>query len=311
MSVHEHRKTFAGLPVEQFRRDDKLPADPSAVAWRLEADDFEASEQEFAEVVEAWLAKVPAESVRALIIGEWGSAYDSPPPIDLLVRLAPRLTGLRALFLGELVGEECEISWINHDDITPLLNAFGNLEVLRIRGAEDLLLEPVRHERLRELAFESGGLPAQVVRAVGDSDLPVLEHLELWLGVSEYGGDASVEDLAGVFSGSQLPALRHLAVCNAEIADQVAEAVAAAPVVAGLEVLDLSMGLLSDAGAQALLSGQPLTHLRRLDLHHHYLSEAMVERIPAELPGVEVDLSERQTPEVYDGEEYRYTAVSE
>ncbi|GAA4600549.1 hypothetical protein GCM10023195_00170 [Actinoallomurus liliacearum] len=37
---------------------------------------------------------------------------------------------------------------------------------------------------------------------------------------------------------------------------------ASAPVVARLEVLDLSMGTLSDDGATALLSGQPLTHLK-------------------------------------------------
>ena len=41
---------------------------------------------------------------------------------------------------------------------------------------------------------------------------------------------------------------------------------------ARLKTLDLSMGVLSDVGAEALLAGQPLTHLRRLDLHHHFLS---------------------------------------
>ncbi|MGC9666070.1 STM4015 family protein [Planosporangium sp. 12N6] len=309
MTIHSHVSTFDGLPVVACDPDPGVapPADPSAVAWRIQVDDFEAPPEEFAELVEGLLERVPAASIRALVIGEWGSAYDTAPPIDLLVSLAPRLTGLRALFLGDLVAEECEISWINHEDVTPLLEAYPALEVLRVRGAEELRLRPVRHENLRELAFESGGLPAHVVRAVGECDLPALAHLELWLGVSEYGGDTGVDDLAPILAGGRFPRLRYLALCNAETADQVAAAVAAAPVVAGLHTLDLSKGILTDAGAAALLAGQPLTHLRRLDLHHHYLSDEMMARLRADLPGVAVDVSEQQTEDEYG----RYTAVAE
>jgi hypothetical protein len=63
-----------------------------------------------------------------------------------------------------------------------------------------------------------------------------------------------------------MPRLRHLALCNSVIGDEIAAAAAAAPVVARLEVLGLSMGTLGDAGAEALLGGQPLTHLTKLDL---------------------------------------------
>ncbi|MFV2179968.1 leucine-rich repeat domain-containing protein, partial [Actinomadura sp. LOL_011] len=59
----------------------------------------------------------------------------------------------------------------------------------------------------------------------------------------------------------------------------------------------LAMGTLTDRGAEALLSGQPLTHLRKLDLHHHYMSEPMMERLRAALPGVEVDLDDRRDAE--------------
>ena len=83
-----------------------------------------------------------------------------------------------------------------------------------------------------------------------------------------------MEDLAPILAGARLPALKHLGLRDAEIADEVAAALAGAPVVARLETLDLSLGTLSDAGAAALLAGQPLTHLRKLDLHHHFLSDA-------------------------------------
>lgn len=86
-------------------------------------------------------------------------------------------------------------------------------------------------------------------------------------------------------------------------------AVSAAPVVARLTELDLSMGALGDEGAEALLSGQPLTHLARLDLHHHFIGEPMRERLRAALEpaGVEVDLSEPCETQEWG----RYIAVSE
>jgi hypothetical protein len=166
----------------------------------------------------------------------------------------------------------------------------------------------VRHRRLRELVVESGGLSAQFLRGLGDSSFPGLQSLELWLGVQEYGGDATVEDLTSILAGADLPALRRLALRNAEIADQLAEALAAAPVVARLHELDLSMGALSDAGAEALLLGQPLTHLRSLDLSHHFMSTEMADRIVQELPGVAVDVSDEQEE---DEDGIRYVSVTE
>ncbi|MEV5826177.1 hypothetical protein AB0L25_11425 [Spirillospora sp. NPDC052242] len=78
--------------------------------------------------------------------------------------------------------------------------------------------------------------------------------------------------------------------------------------VARLESLSLAMGTLTDRGAEALLSGRPLTHLRRLDLRHHFLSEGMAERVRAALPGVDVDLGDRQEPKDHD---WFYVEVSE
>jgi hypothetical protein len=311
VTVNNHLTTFDGLPVVRFDAAAEPPADPSTVAWRVQATEYDSPSEELVGTMEALLAYVPAKSIRALVIGQWGSAFDAPAPVELLVSLAPRLTGLRALFLGEMTYEECEISWIQHGDITGLFTAYPALEMLRVRGAEGLQLSPVRHESLRELAFESGGLPARVVRAVGACDRPALTHLELWLGTDNYGGDATPADLAPVLTGERLPALRHLAPCNADIADDVAAAIATAPVVPRLEVLDLSKGTMTDVGAQALLGGQPLTHLRRLDLHHHYLSDEMARRVVTQLAGVEVDVSDAQQADEDEGRTYRYPAVSE
>jgi len=313
MGFYERVTTFAGLPVvEHPQKDDPLPeVDPAAVAWRVgDSDPYEP--------VQDWLrrfADTLGHRAVALVLGPWGEElYDNPPPVPTLVEIADKLPALRALFVGEVLGEECENSWINATEFTPLLTAYPRLETLRIRsgfrdGTTETPLLPVRHDALRELAIETGGLPGSVVRAVAESDLPALEHLELWLGVDEYGGDATLEDFAPILSGSRWPGLRYLGLRNAEIADQLAAAVAAAPVVARLETLDLSLGVLSDTGAAALLAGQPLTHLRRLDLHHHFLSDEMVKRVAAELPAA--DLSEQERAETSNGDVWRYTAVSE
>lgn len=306
LTIGRNIKRFAGLPVVEFSTERAADvADPSAVAWRLSVD-YDDPQERFAGLFAELLDTVGAESLRAVVFGAWNEPWDRAAPVELLEEAADRLTNLRALFVGEMTGEECEISWIQPADVTPLLTAFPGLEVLRVRGGAGL--RSVRHGSLRKLIFESGGLPGEVVRAVGGCDLPALRHLELWLGVDEYGGDATVEDLAGILGGARLPALRYLGLRDAEIADEVAAALASAPVVARLRKLDLSMGILSDAGAEALLAGQPLTHLRRLTLRHHYLSPEMAQRIVAELPGVDVDVSERQEADD-DGD--RYVAVSE
>jgi hypothetical protein len=306
VTINDHLTTFAGLPVVAWDHEES-PPDPAAVAWRLDVEIVEVEEMKFAEIFEQLLERTGDAGPTALIVGNWGEAFERPFPVDLFVRNSARLGGLRALFIGEMTAEQCEISWIQHGDITPLLQAFPALEHLWVRGAEGLELSPMRHEGLRELVLESGGLPATVVRAIGACDLPQLTRLELWLGVSEYGGDARADDLAPILAGRSLPALTRLGLRNAEIADEVAAAVAAAPVVGRLAELDLSMGVLSDTGAEALLAGQPLTHLKTLGLSHHFMTPELAQRLVDELPGVFVDVSDRQEEEEWG----RYTAVAE
>jgi hypothetical protein len=314
MTINERLTTFAGLPVVDFNPAEIAPGDPTAVAWRVAENDYDDDTEDeaspkFIAKLESFLASPIASQATAVVIGAWGYAAMNPAPLNEIVAAAPRLTALRHLFIGDMTFEECEVSWIKQGDVTPVFAAYPHLETLRVRGTDGLELRPVRHAALRELAFESGGLPTGIVEAVCECDLPALRHLELWLGTDNYGGDAGVDDLAPILSGARLPALEYLGLRDAEIADEVAAAVAGAPVVARLTTLDLSMGALSDVGATALLTGQPLTHLRRLILHHHFLSEAMMGRLRDELTpsGVEVDLADRQQEEEWG----RFISVAE
>ncbi|WP_431680492.1 STM4015 family protein [Kitasatospora sp. KL5] len=317
MAISKHIERFGGLPVVDFlaavEDGRELPDAPDA-AWKvgLEYD----SAQTFAEAWEQFLGAVDASRVTTVVIGSW--SQEEPElltgPLAAVTDAAGQLPALRSLFVGDITFEECEISWLQMCDITPVFEAFPRLEELVVRGAgEDwdgnggLALTPLRHEHLRRLRLEAGGLPGSVVRAVAACDFPALESLELWLGVATYGGDATLDDLAPFLAGNRLPALRALGLQNSEQQDAIAAAVAQAPVVARLDRLALSMGAFTDAGAAALLDGQPLTHLTTLDLHHHYLTEGMQQRLREALPGVTIDLSDAQKWD----DNWRYVAVSE
>ncbi|MEV5603631.1 STM4015 family protein [Streptomyces sp. NPDC052299] len=315
MSV-DHLHELLGLPAVDFQSGTEGGPRPAAdaAAWRVSIDAYE-DEGTWEEEFNAFLEEVDPAGVRALIIGQWGESYEekSSYPIGLVIAAADRLTSLEAVFVGDLTMEEAEISWIEQSDVTALLDAFPALVELGVRGGSELVFPAAKHERLRALTIETGGLPREVVRGVLESELPALERLDLWLGVSAYGGDADVPDLAPLLAGTRFPALHHLGLRNSEIQNEIAAAVASAPLVARLKTLDLSCGTLGDEGAAALLEGQPLTHLDVLDLHHHFLTEPMERRVIEALEphGVRVDLSERCEPWDNRGPAGRYVTVSE
>ncbi|MFE5095441.1 STM4015 family protein [Streptomyces sp. NPDC056638] len=318
MSGVDHLHELLGLPAVDFQHTTKeAPVQAAdAAAWRISVDPYDDEcEMTWEEAFQAFVTAVDPAGVRALIIGQWGESYEetSSYPIDLVIATADRLTSLEAVFVGDIIPEQNEISWIEQSDVTALLTAFPGLLELGVRGGTDLVFPATKHERLRSLTIETGGLPVGVIRGVLDSELPALERLDLWLGVSAYGGDADVADLAPLLSGSRFPRLHHLGLRNSEVQNEIAAAVAGAPVVAQLRTLDLSHGTLGDEGAAALLDGQPLTHLERLDLHHHFMTEPMERRITQALEphGVQVDVSEREEPWGGRGAEGRYTAISE
>ncbi|WP_282695912.1 STM4015 family protein [Streptomyces sp. CC208A] len=319
MTIGAHLEEFHGLPVfdlPEAGSPAELP-DAAAVAWRLSSPTYRDPEEErWEDVFERFLKTVDTGRVRAIVVGGWEDAYETSSTriVTALIGANNRLTALEAVFLGDMTFEDCEISWIVQSNVTPLLAAYPALREFGVRGGTDLVFPPVRHTGLRTLVVETGGLGAEVVRGIAGSDLPALEKLELWLGTDEYGGDSTPGDLAPLLSGETFPALRSLGLCNSVIQDEVAAAVASAPVVARLDRLDLSMGVLTDEGAAALLDGQPLTHLRELDLEHHYLSKAMQERLTAALAphGVRVVLDDPQDGEDDgDGGVWRYVAIAE
>jgi hypothetical protein len=309
----KYKTHFAGKAVVDWDAETGI-RDPQGLVYRIRDDSEVNFEVDFWQDTLSTLAQDPRSSqLFGLVIGKWAAeeVYETDPSqvIEALVKIQPHLPALRALFLGDIFFEECEISWIQQTDVAPLLNAYPALEYFGVRGGQNLRLGPVNHKSLRSLIVETGGLSGEAVRDVMASDLPALEHLELWLGTSDYGASWTLDDLASLFENRLFPRLRYLGLRDSEQANDLALAISRSPLLERIEVLDLSEGILDDVGAAALLANPVTGRLQKLDIHHHYCSETMVNQLKA-LP-IELDASEPRLDPNADTDEQRYVAVSE
>lgn len=305
MTIGDHQESFYGKRVLTYQPDKPLqPLETHVYRIATEYDD----ERSLLDLLTSFLDQVETSKLDSLIIGMWTDAYESSPQpvLDLLIERRDALPALRALFIGDITYEECEISWIIQGSYQPLLNAFPSLEVLRIRGSNGLEIAPFEHANLCELAIECGGLPVAIVHNLTQSRLPRLAHLELWLGTDEYGFDGGVDDYAKLLTALDASRLRYLGLKDADIADDVAIWVASQPWLAEIDTLDLSMGTLGDAGAAALFASDYVRQLKRLDVSHHYMSDEWMEKLQS-LP-IEVIADEQLEA---DEDDWRYVAVGE
>jgi len=263
--------------------------------------------------LKALFADQRVSEVTHLEIGSWGKCWeiDSSSVVEALVESADRLPNLTSLKLGDMTWTDCELSWIKQSNVEPFWEAFPNLEYLNIRGGNGLSLGTIRHQRLKRLDVFSTGLDGSVVRQIAAAELPALENLELGLGCSPGGSTVTIDDVIPILHG--FPALKRLFLYNSEISDDIAVAIANAPILDTLEEFSLSEGTLSDRGGAALLASPKILNLKKLDLNWHYMSEEMTERFVS-LP-IEVDIDEPGEVDevVIDGvvQYRRYIAISE
>jgi predicted DNA-binding WGR domain protein len=289
---------------------EKLQASSKKISRRLSVGYDEAEEgKTLKEKVEAFLESAQAAEVESIVIGTWEEPSSNCPQeaLDLLIANSNKLPQLKELFVGDMDSEDCEISWIIQADYTSLFAAYPGLERLHIKGSTDLTLStlPLQHQHLKALTIECGGLPKSIIQTISSAQLPNLEHLQLYLGVDEYGFDASLADLHPFMQKGLFPKLKYLGLVDSEIADEIAAVIATAPVLEQLETLDLSMGTLTDIGGRALLDSKQLNGLKKLDLHYHYLSNEMIKEFK-KMP-ILVDVSDQQEAE----DDWRYPAVTE
>jgi hypothetical protein len=235
-----------------------------------------------------------------------GEAYFEEA-VNILVRHGKR-PGLRRLHLGAFeYPDDTEISWSYHSNVERLGPLLPDLETFRITGG-GIDLGALKLPSLQTLVLETGGLPAQPVEHLANASFPNLETLEIWFGNDDYGAACSADHVAALLANTQgLPAVRTLGLKNAQIANDINGVLANAPLLAQLTSLDLSMGVMTDAGAEALLAAMPsLVHLQELDVSENFLSEAMEQRLAAAFPGELTTGSDKED----DGDWY-YTTVGE
>lgn len=251
------------------------------------------------EMLAGWLAQIPDPGiVEELVVGSWPAPYDRPSPVKALAAVALDLPRLRFLRIGDMGSEDCEMSWITHDWLDPVLGAYcRQLTRLEVQGSQGLRMNPFTSRVLESLTFECGGLPGMVVESLAESTLPALTRLELWLGTEEYGGDVTEEQLRDLFHSDAAPALEHLGLLNSEDPLRDLTALAGSPWLERISSLDLSLGVIGDECVEILTSGSfgDLTTLTVKD--HHYLTTEDARRITAGLPGVRVEISAGEEPD--------------
>ncbi|GET41650.1 STM4015 family protein [Microseira wollei] len=301
-----HATTFANRKVEEFDSEIGI-TDPSSTPYALRVATW--NYPQYIDITH-YLAKLLQDDrailVEALVFGVWD---ESAILVDALVAAKEQLPNLKAVFIGDVIDSERQISWLYQSDISPVLVAYPNLEVLQVRGGNGLAFSPVQHENLTAMIVETGGLGRETIAQICALKLPALEHLELWLGRDEYGGDSSIEDLMPILSNQSFPNLTYLGLRNSEYADEIAKALVNAPVLEQIIVLDLSMGTLTDEGALALLNCPAINQLDLLNVSENYLSDEMIQRL-SELD-VEVRANNQKQEEDYNDEIYRYCSVAE
>src|SRR5215472_5634343 len=144
MPISEHLESFAGFTVRDFEPGRAIQ-DTATTIYRLrkEPEPAPTPKRSFfsrkpatppppADPLQALLADPASNQLQGLVYGSWMVDYDpsngSKEVVTQLAVAAAQLPNIKALFIGDITYEECEISWINQSDMTPLFQAYRNLQ---------------------------------------------------------------------------------------------------------------------------------------------------------------------------------------
>ena len=263
-------------------------------------------------MVEEILADPEFPQVTQLIIGSWGSACedDCQEILDGIRANKDKFAHVESLFVGDMDYEECEVSWILQGNYSDFWEAMPQLKELTIKGSMDLVLGDIVHQNLEALTIICGGLPVSVIQSIKKAKLPGLKKLVLYIGIENYGFDGNKDTIKALLEESDFPKLEYLGIEDSEIQDELVQVVLESKYMKQLHTLDLANGTLTDKGGELLLGKLPsYPNIKVLDVHYHYMSEEMEEKLKA-LP-IEVDTSESNEPEEYRGEIWMNAMLTE
>lgn len=266
------------------------------------------------DIVKEMLDDPEFSQLNEVIVGSWGDPWEDGCQgiLDAMAADADKFSHIEKLFIGDMDYEECEVSWILQGNYSKLWGAMPQLKGLTIKGSMELVLGEICHENLEELTIICGGLPASVIEEIGQAKLPNLKKLLLYIGVEDYGFDGDENTIRTLLEKADFPKLEYLGIADSEMQDKLAEIVLESKCMEQLHTLDLSCGTLTDAGGELLLKKLvQYPKLKKLDLHYHYLSDEMMQRLKTELTGMEVDLSDQNEAETWNGETWMSAMLTE
>ena len=299
---------FRGKRVVDFKADQKTLNDK--VIYRLRAD---WDNEDIMSLVNIWEAMPGLDKVTSLIIGHWFE--DAPEVAAKLIELAPKMPNLTGMVWGDISYEENEMSWIENTDVAPLMMAFPGLEYFKARGGMNLDFKNLKHNTLKTLKIETGGLDKNTIKNIIESDLPELETLSIWFGSDNYGFNASAHDIKPLMIGRAypemkypFPKLKNLGLANCEIADDLAEALGEGKLLLDqIQTLDMSMGTMTNRGVEALIENEWIGQLKKIDLSSNFIADSdLVDQLKSK--GVKVTFGSQKDDE---DEDYYYVDVAE
>ncbi len=256
-------------------------------------------------VLELLLGHRSARFLRELVIGcHHGGDQRNERMAEVLLYGSPTpAPPLRKLYLADFDDSEIDnidISRCPLGDLSGLGEIYPLLEDVILKGRGDVELGALALPRARRFALRTSTLTRRTLRTILDAPWPELVDLELWFGDPSwhYGAECTLDDVLPLLGERGLPKLRALRLMNATFTDELCPRLLDSPRVRTLEVLDLSLGTLSDAGADVLVAGRDaLAHLRALKITESCLGDAARARLYASgLPIDESPVSPSDTP---------------
>ncbi|MBL4658966.1 MAG: STM4015 family protein [Alcanivoracaceae bacterium] len=307
--IQEKIKTYNGKEIIRYEQGMSID---SNLGYIIYLDYDEGNDSTITNHLKDIIDNNHVDNLNTLIIGCWAEPFEDSCQniIDFMIDKKDYFQKLEAFFCGDMESEECEISWIIQANYEGYLACFPNLKHFGVRGGTELQLGVINHTNLKSLVLEAGGLSKEVVNSVMTANLPELETLHLWLGTDEYGGNSEINQFHKLLFGTQFPHLKHLGLMDCDYVDEIALTLKDAVILDRIETLDLSMGTLSDDGAQELFFNDNLKKLKHLNLRYHFLSDECMHKLKAKF-GQLVNLVDQGEVDEYDGEIYRYVEVAE
>jgi len=284
-----------------------------SLAWRrgfvdeVMLGDDEAAEVDLAELYRQLRTATrdnPLARIRKLTLGAFGNDDGEPTWDDVTDEIASLGSPPTLRELRYDRGGYWDISWTYLNNLPKLYPQLAALETLYIELGH-MELGTIVLPALRDFEVYTGGFSAANMTSIMHATWPALERLVLRFGDSEdYGATCELGDVEPLLATS-MPKLRDLGLANAGFANELVPVVAASPLVRQLRTLDLSMGVLDDTGAQALIEhAAKLAHLEKIDVSKSYIgadaAKALVEALP------KVGLAGQKS-----ADDYRYCEIGE